>query len=449
MYAADPKLETSTDGLWLVCTDTGVGMSKAIIRDHLLVSGSARRHDVLELERRCKEAGFELKRTGQFGIGVLSYFMLSDRVIIKTRRGQEAGDAELNGWHFETDGIGSFGELRRDTTFSRGTEVRLHIRSEISIDNPAKWFGDLRHYLSSWLLRVPCSFVFTSALTDCETLSLCPGWVNDETALSERSLAGIESLTYPHDELPIELVSHAVRARREVEARRRADAKNEAKQCLKWGEVREGNLPSGLGQFRIHLPYFELPKGASIAFLRVRRVDTQLFLDDVREHEAYCPSSELLMAWRGIRVQSAIGLMSVPAIAEVDWTSSAAGKLSVNRGTLGLSGEARKALEWLRQLVSEAYRGFLRDHQTSVYAVLNCHIADSELPPRTPLKWLTNKWEGENQIGQAWEPLRFPAINAESVFCWSLEKVGLTWTGKRVSMIPALQVENTRAIRCA
>ena len=48
LHQIELQLETSTDGLWLVCTDTGVGMSKAIIRDHLLVSGSARRHDVLE-----------------------------------------------------------------------------------------------------------------------------------------------------------------------------------------------------------------------------------------------------------------------------------------------------------------------------------------------------------------------------------------------------------------
>ena len=51
-------------------------------------------------------------------------------VIIRTRR--NTGDrGEPHGWRFETDGIGSFGELRRDETISGGTEVTLRLRREI------------------------------------------------------------------------------------------------------------------------------------------------------------------------------------------------------------------------------------------------------------------------------------------------------------------------------
>jgi len=82
------SFEIDNDGIWLVCTDNGIGMTRSIIENHLLVSGTSARHDVLDLERKCLKEGFLLGRTGQFGIGVLSYFMISDRVIINTKRSQ-------------------------------------------------------------------------------------------------------------------------------------------------------------------------------------------------------------------------------------------------------------------------------------------------------------------------------------------------------------------------
>jgi len=81
------KVELRADGqgaqsVWLFCEDSGVGMTKSIIEQQLLVAGTGRRHFVLDLERRCASAGFSMERTGQFGIGVLCYFMLADRVLI-------------------------------------------------------------------------------------------------------------------------------------------------------------------------------------------------------------------------------------------------------------------------------------------------------------------------------------------------------------------------------
>jgi hypothetical protein len=143
MNLVDLRLELSQDGAWLVCLDTGVGMTRVLIQDHLLVSGVSSGHDVLELERRCKRAGFTLGRTGQFGIGVLSYFMLADRVTIRTRRSQEPGDSDNEGWNFETEGVGSFGELRRDSSIAPGTEVRLRLKSEVIGKNIEQWYSKL------------------------------------------------------------------------------------------------------------------------------------------------------------------------------------------------------------------------------------------------------------------------------------------------------------------
>lgn len=78
-----------------------------------------------------------LDRTGHFGIGVLSYFMLADKVVVRTRRSQYAGDDEATGWVFETEGVGSFGELRRDSKMQVGTQIRLRLRSEALKGEPA------------------------------------------------------------------------------------------------------------------------------------------------------------------------------------------------------------------------------------------------------------------------------------------------------------------------
>ena len=85
-HLVELRLEERPDGYWLMCTDTGIGMNKQIIENYLLVSGQARRHSLAELERRCHKAGFTTGRTGQFGIGVLSYFMIADRLRMATRR---------------------------------------------------------------------------------------------------------------------------------------------------------------------------------------------------------------------------------------------------------------------------------------------------------------------------------------------------------------------------
>lgn len=159
LHKVELRVEPDTDEgrTWLVCRDSGVGMTKQIITDHLLVCGKPRRHDVLDLERKCEKAGFRLGRTGQFGIGVLSYFMLADRLVIKTRRSQSPGDAEPNGWHFESEGVGSFGELRRDESVGPGTEVRLRLRP-VFVEDLSEFYKKLKVFLENTLVRVPCRF---------------------------------------------------------------------------------------------------------------------------------------------------------------------------------------------------------------------------------------------------------------------------------------------------
>ena len=164
------------NGLRLVCTDEGMGMTRAIIRDSFLVSGSSKRQDILALERRCQKAGIELGRTGQFGIGALSYFMLAERLTIRTKRRQEAGDAEGKGWTFETGGIGSFGELRARNDVGVGTQVILDLRSDVVGSEPKVWFAKLEKYINETLLYIPCKLTLSSSLPGSNDRSYEPGW---------------------------------------------------------------------------------------------------------------------------------------------------------------------------------------------------------------------------------------------------------------------------------
>jgi len=161
IHDVELRLEMRSDGGWLVCCDSGVGMAKSDIENRLLVSGKLAGADVRSLERHCREAGFRLNRIGQFGIGFLSYFMISDQVVMQTRRSPEGADTDGTGWRFSTGGVGQFGELRQDHDVVRGTKVSLRLDDSLTPDSStlAKLIHD---YLFRSILRCPCRFRFVA-----------------------------------------------------------------------------------------------------------------------------------------------------------------------------------------------------------------------------------------------------------------------------------------------
>jgi hypothetical protein len=86
LHSVSLHVEKSNDCIWIVCSDTGVGMTRRVIEKHLLISGSRPRPELLALERACISKGFRLERVGEFGIGILSYFMLGDNRSSKQKR---------------------------------------------------------------------------------------------------------------------------------------------------------------------------------------------------------------------------------------------------------------------------------------------------------------------------------------------------------------------------
>lgn len=255
--------------LWLICEDTGVGLTKNLISNHLLISGQSRRHDILELERRCESAGFRLGRTGQFGVGVLSYFMLANKVSITSTRFQDCGDYDAPGWHFTTHGVGDFGELKKlSSSFNgtSGTRVELCLRPEKHGD--ANEFAKrLQSFLEKTLIRQPCFFRFQiKGLKEKPLIwERATGW----SKLPEDFLASANSQWISPKNLQID--SEHLLSDEEIGKQRKIfeyypDWLNKARGALRC-ETREINLPDHSGVMLLVLCYFETTRGRTLSYL--------------------------------------------------------------------------------------------------------------------------------------------------------------------------------------
>lgn len=175
----DLRLENTPDGgQQLVCSDNGSGMTRRIIERYLLVGGATTRPEIQELERRSRAAGFRTGRTGQFGIGALSYFMIATSIRVETRRSAEAGDSDATGWVFESEGLSDFGELRPMKAALPGTTVTLRLRNDAIA--PAEEIGRrLVSYVKDFVLYAPCELTISTPDAQ-QAWRSAPGWTNEQ-----------------------------------------------------------------------------------------------------------------------------------------------------------------------------------------------------------------------------------------------------------------------------
>lgn len=438
LHCVELRLESTANGTWLICTDSGVGMTKAIINNHLLVSGQARRHDVLALERRCKLAGFELGRTGQFGIGVLSYFMLADGLKLQTRRSLEAGDGDATGWCFETEGVGSFGELRQDTNLTRGSRVEIHLRPQICRD-PVEFFSQLRGYLQNIVAFAPCDLVLNSPLPECPSVSLGLGWIVDRQELISRAIStALQARTFSADDVPIELLPDESRQQRQQEEQERSQVAEEALRCLKWHE-RTGQLPNGLGRFRLTLPYFDLPQGASLGFLRVRESPPLLHLKSVSRGNLFRLALHPRISWKGMQIATSRRVGQSPAfssvLAEIDFENDKAGTVHVARDAFSESDEVWEAIYWLQHEAKMLLEQFVMSNRTSTFAWLNRRMAGLRSVTSIQPNWVAIS-DTSVLRDTVWKSISFPATTSLSWAYGELQKV--TWNGKPVDVVRCL-----------
>jgi hypothetical protein len=108
----------------LTVQDNGVGMTRSVVRKHLLGVGSDFWNSVDFDRDFSKAVDFGFRPIGRFGIGFLSVFMLGDEVEVET----EAVGNNRN--HLMLHGVGRRGELRETaTTGHAGTEVRIALKA--------------------------------------------------------------------------------------------------------------------------------------------------------------------------------------------------------------------------------------------------------------------------------------------------------------------------------
>lgn len=303
-FGIDLSLVRKDDGIWLICKDHGVGMTKSIIEGYFLQSGLSKRHEIKELERECQKNGFNLGRTGQFGIGVLSYFMLAEKIIVKTKRefntGYSPGDSI--GWKFEISGTHDFGELARFDPAFNGTQLELKLKPEITADI-AEWDRRFESFLKESITRTPCALRYASFLGS--NVKIAPGWTNDQEDIKARiqrqAQQDITESSTRFRREP-EMVSSYGIEKQKSERLFVLELLNDLRDSLDFFST-EGQIVDHI-KYRIHIPFFKLKKGNSFFFLKETIEEGMHRIDGVVHGQAWMPDMHLAnCSVKGIRVK--------------------------------------------------------------------------------------------------------------------------------------------------
>jgi molecular chaperone HtpG len=119
----------------LTITDTGIGMTRADVIDHL---GTIAKSGTAEfLSHLSGDQQKDAQLIGQFGVGFYSAFIVAERVEVYTRR---AGAPAAEGVRWESDGSGEF-TVEPAVLETRGTRVVLHLKD------------DATEYADAWRLK--------------------------------------------------------------------------------------------------------------------------------------------------------------------------------------------------------------------------------------------------------------------------------------------------------
>jgi len=387
-----------------------------------------------------------LGRTGQFGIGVLSYFMIADRIVISTKRSQEPGDGDGTGWRFETAGVGSFGELRRNQNLTPGTLVQLHLRDDVVGPQPGEWFKSLANFIKKTLQHIPCKFELSTTLPATPTLSYSPGWCRKQEDFENDLLNEIRSERHgSQNKTPVALLSSTGRQKIEAEKKRIEMLRSEVREYLRW-KVLEGEILDGAGRFRIHLPYFDLLGNASLAFFRITERDRNLIVKKMGEGYMFLPLGDTHESWKGMAVESgsiscrhreALNDEVQGAFLEVDWHSPIAGNIAVNRIQFLVNDRSNEYESWITGQSNKLLDEIVKSNEHSVFGLLNRKLAVSDIAVRKPLSWLSLE-DGDHGTERKWKPLKFPLVPGNTFFPDEPPE-NITWKRSKVSVSGNIQ----------
>ena len=175
------RLEVDSDARTLTIRDSGIGMSRDEVIEHI---GTIAKSGTRELRERMREGASTSvleELIGQFGVGFYSAFMVADRVTLLTRR---AGEQRATRWESTGDGQYTISEADKPT---RGTSITLHLK-------PVDHENGIEDYTDKWTLgrivKRHSDFVNYPIRFDDEVLnSMKPLWTRPASEVTETEYA--------------------------------------------------------------------------------------------------------------------------------------------------------------------------------------------------------------------------------------------------------------------
>ena len=175
------RLEVDKDARTLTISDSGIGMSREEVIEHI---GTIAKSGTRELREKMREGASTSaleELIGQFGVGFYSAFMVADRVTLLTRR---AGEQRATRWESTGDGQYTIADAEKP---DRGTSITLHLK-------PVDHEGGIEDYTDKWTLsrivKRHSDYVNYPILFDDEALnSMKPLWTRPASEVTESEYA--------------------------------------------------------------------------------------------------------------------------------------------------------------------------------------------------------------------------------------------------------------------
>jgi hypothetical protein len=119
LYAPIIKFELNSDISELTVTDNGIGMNRYIIENYFTKIGMS----FYRSEEFAEEVS-DFASVSELGIGVLSYFMIADRIFVETK-GEEDDAISL-----EIDNVSGYFFVKKGSMRNPGTKITLSLKEE-------------------------------------------------------------------------------------------------------------------------------------------------------------------------------------------------------------------------------------------------------------------------------------------------------------------------------
>ena len=175
------RLEVDSEARTLTVSDTGIGMSREEVIEHIGTIAKSGTRELREKMREGASASVLEELIGQFGVGFYSAFMVADRVTLLTRR---AGEQRATRWESTGDGQYTISDADKPT---RGTSITLQLK-------PVDHENGIEDYTDKWTLsrivKRHSDFVnYPIHFTDEVLNSMKPLWTRPASEVTESEYA--------------------------------------------------------------------------------------------------------------------------------------------------------------------------------------------------------------------------------------------------------------------